>query len=711
MALAFVGAYSSIAAPPVAPVRMVADDYHGVKIGDPYRYFENFTDPEVQAWVKAQAQFADQTLQALPGRDALLERIRDLDTGAPYRISILHRWPNGDLHYLKTMAEENLEKLYFKDAKTGAERLLVDSEKRSDAGTGKHVSIEFARPSPDGRYVAYGLAASGSEQTTLHILDTLKSLDLPEKIERLEADYTLPYWLPDSSGFVYCQRRQLAVGSPATEGYKRTRACLHRLGTAAEDDPVLFAMGVSDTVAMAETDFPSLVLASGSKYIIGKIKHGDTDELTLFAAPLDSALAGNLVWKKICDPAEEVRDFAVHGEDIDLLTTKNAPHGKVVRTALANPEVAKAQIVLAPGEAILQRVWVARDGLYVGQLEAGLGGVVRIPFDPASKPSRLRLPASEQSAVPTAANPDVDGVLISTDSWTRAGKIYSYDPASNSLTDTLLKPRGKFDDVEGYESAEVQVSSHDGTKVPLSIIYKAGIKLDGSHPTLVNGYGSYGMSLPVRYSPNRIAWLEGGGVLAFAHVRGGGELGKEWHHGGRQSTKPNTWKDFIACCEYLVGKGYTSPAKLAGEGGSAGGILIGRAITERPELFAAAIIGVGCTDLLRMETTTNGVPNIAEFGTVTNVAGFKALLEMSPYEHAKSGVNYPAVLLTHGINDPRVEPWMSAKMTARLQAATASDNPILFRVDYDAGHGMGSTKIQRQKQLADEWAFLLWRMK
>ena len=236
------------------------------------------------------------------------------------------------------------------------------------------------------------------------------------------------------------------------------------------------------------------------------------------------------------------------------------------------------------------------------------------------------------------------------------------------------------------------------------------MKLDGSHPTLVSGYGGYGHIMSVQFNPMRLAWLERGGVLAFAHVRGGGEFGKEWHHAGQKQTKPNTWKDFIACCEYLVQKGYTKPAKLAGQGGSAGGILIGRSITARPDLFAAAIVSVGCEDMLRMETTTNGVPNIAEFGSTQSPEGFKSLLEMSSLHQVKDGTKYPAVLLTHGINDPRVEPWMSAKMTARLQTASTSNKPILFRVDYEAGHGMGSTKAQDQQQLTDGWAFLLWQM-
>jgi prolyl oligopeptidase len=243
--------------------------------------------------------------------------------------------------------------------------------------------------------------------------------------------------------------------------------------------------------------------------------------------------------------------------------------------------------------------------------------------------------------------------------------------------------------------------------VPLSIIGQSNLKLDGSHPTLLSGYGAYGFSNPMNFDPVQLAWLERGGVIAVAHVRGGGALGKEWHHAGRKQTKPNTWRDFIACGEYLVKQGYTSPGKLAGKGGSAGGILIGRAITERPDLFAAAQISVGCTDMLRFETTMNGPPNVPEFGSLAKEDEFRGLLAMSTLHHIKDGVKYPAIILTHGINDPRVEPWESAKAAARFQAATSSGKPVLFRVDYHSGHGIGSTRTQRHEELADVWAFML----
>ncbi|HEX5103199.1 MAG TPA: prolyl oligopeptidase family serine peptidase, partial [Pirellulaceae bacterium] len=335
----------------------------------------------------------------------------------------------------------------------------------------------------------------------------------------------------------------------------------------------------------------------------------------------------------------------------------------------------------------------------------------RLPFAQGESPPTIALPEGYSSAVLLAAQPDVPGAWLALASWCRARSIRRFDAHTQTLEESDLSPAGKFDGPPGFVSTEVMVKSHDGVLVPLTIVHRQDLELDGSHPVLLSGYGAYGFSVPVNYSPLQLAWLERGGIFARAHVRGGGEFGKEWHLAGQKATKPNTWKDFIACAEYLVAHRYTSPGKLAGAGGSAGGILIGRSITEHPDLFGAALVEVGVLDALRMETTTNGVPNIQEFGSVATRPGFDALLAMSALHHVRDGVKYPAVLLTHGINDHRVEPWMSAKMTARLQAATASGKPILLRIDYAAGHGasLGATKEQALAQLADQWSFLLWQ--
>ncbi len=696
--------------PPVAPVQVVTDHYHGTVIEDPYRYMEDFKDPAVQAWVNGQAEFADNVLQAIPGRDALLARIIELDAGAPYTLFGVTRLPSGQVFYFKQLAEENVAKVYWRERESGVERRLLDPETFPKPEAGGHHTISFFRVSPDGSKLLYGFAASGSEQTTLKVFDIASGQDLPDTIDRLESDYALPYWLPDGRSFVYSRRRQLPAGALPTDGYKFTQAFRHVIGDDPEQAEPVFANGAVGSPVMAEMDFPAVIVPLGSKWAIGQVKHGDETDISLYATLQATLGTPAMRWTKICDRSDLVTGFAVHGNDIFLLTAQDAPRFQVVRTSLEQPNLTAATVVVSTGPYVVNSVAAAEDALYVGILDGVPHKILRVPYADGAAPEAVELPAEEPSGSVVAARADISGVLVETRSWIRAGRLYRYDPDTRTLTDTRLLPQGKFDRPETLTSSEVLVPSHDGAKVPLSIVHRQDIRLDGTNPTLLSGYGAYGFTNSLRFDPTQLAWLERGGVIAVAHVRGGGALGKQWHHAGRKLTKPNTWKDFIACAEYLVNAGYTSPAKLAGKGGSAGGILIGRAITERPDLFAAAQISVGCTDMLRFETTMNGPPNIPEFGTVAKADEFRGLLAMSTFHQIKDGTKYPAVLLTHGINDPRVEPWESAKATARLQAATASGKPVLFRVDYHSGHGIGSTKRQRQEEQADVWSFFLWQL-
>ncbi len=715
MVLLSLATSSAQAAPPVAPIRDVIDSYWGKQVHDPYRYMEDLKSPEVQTWMKSQADYTDAALAKLPIRGELLARLEQLDAGAPFRITGLKRMKDGRLFYLKIRAEENVAKLYVRAANGGPERLLLDPG-AIPSTDGGHFSISWYVPSRTGARVIYGLAASGSEEDVLSCMDVATGKVLPDRIDRMEAGYTEPQWLPDGSGFYYSRLQKLAPGAPATDGYKLSKAHFHRLGTDPEKDPIVFATGLWPRVAIGDEDFPSIVLATGTPYAIGKIKHGDSNPLTLYAAPLGAKAdlvrrAGAAApWKMICDVADSVTDFTVHGDHIYLMSAKGAPRFKVVRTPLAAPDFAHAETVVAPSERVVDGLTATQDALYI-QFRSGAPSMVgRLAWQSSAKLSMLALPDGYPSARIVGARADGAGVLVRTAAWTRAGSTYAYDPVTDRFTDMQLMPVGKFDNVSGYESIEVEVPSHDGVLVPLSIVYKTGVKLDRSNPTYLSGYGAYGLSRDVGFSPTILAWLERGGVYAVAHVRGGGENGEAWHLAGQKLTKPNTWKDFIACGEYLIARGYTSHERLAGQGGSAGGILIGRAITERPDLFAAALLDVGSLDAVRAEFTTNGVPNIQEFGTVTREDEFRGLLEMSSYHHVKDGTKYPAVMLSHGINDPRVEPWMSAKMAARLQAATGSTKPVLLRMDYHAGHGIGSTKLQQLQGLADKYAFLLWQM-
>jgi prolyl oligopeptidase len=697
----------AVAQQPVAPVRDVTDEYYGIKVSDPYRYMEDLENPEVQEWIKGQAEYAQQVLGKIPHRDALLKRLEELDGGKSYRIFSIIRLKDGTVFYKKIKVGENISKLYVLYANNSAEKLLIDPEKIV-SNDDQHFSIEAYTPSPNGEYVVYGLAKGGSEETVLHILNIETGQHLAETIDNIETAYNKSRWLPNGSGFFYCRRQKLPDDAPETDIYKKTEVYFHKLDTAVENDKIIMGYGLSELVVLDVIDFPSIYIPAKSQYAIAKIKHGDATDIAIYTAPINTLLRKYIPWVNVCNFNDKVTNYAVHGSNIYLQTAKDASYFKVVQTSLSRPDFSKAENVLEIENLVVESITTARDALYAEMIDGGFNRIARLEYGANKEPELLDIPNNAAGYI-VSSNQQSDGILVYTNSWIKGSLIYKYDPRTSEFVDSGLMPIGEYDDLPGFTSSEVKVKSHDGVMVPLSIVHKSDIILDGNNPTLITGYGSYGFSYGVYFSPLRIAWLEQGGVYAVAHVRGGGEYGREWHLAGQKLNKPNTWKDFIACAEYLIEMGYTSNDLIAGQGGSAGGITIGRSITARPDLFAAAIIDVGSLDAIRFETTTNGVPNIPEFGTVTNEDGFKGLLEMSSYHHVKDGVYYPAVLLTHGINDPRVNPWMSAKMTARLQAATASDKPVIFRVDFDAGHGKGSTRNQYLEGLADKWAFLFWQ--
>ena len=504
--------------------------------------------------------------------------------------------------------------------------------------------------------------------------------------------------------------QKMLPGMAVTEREQKSKVYLHVVGTDPEKDRVIFGYDVSPRVKVLPNDLPFVYTQIGSPYAFGGLAHGVQNEITLYAAPIASLGSADIPWHKIVDVDDEVTDATPRGEDIYLITHKGALRFKIIRTSIANPDLAHAQVVVPETEAVIKSQTVASDAHYVFLLDGGIGKVLRIPYTSAGSttPQPVPLPLAGQVWA-DASDPRVPGILLGITSWTKASADYAYDPRTNLVTDTHLQPVGPYDNPTDIVSEEVKAPSYDGTMIPLSIVHRRDIKLDGSNPTLLEGYGAYGITLDPYFDPKLLAWLERGGVYAVAHVRGGGEYGEGWHLAGKLLTKHNTWRDFIAAGQYLVDHKYTSPARLAGEGGSAGGITIGRAITERPDLFGAALDDVGISDALRVETSPNGPPNTPEFGSTQTAEGYQALYEMSSYHHVKPGTPYPAVMVVTGINDPRVTPWEPAKMTAALQAATSSGKPVLLRVDYEAGHGMGSTKTQRERLLADQWSFLLWQ--
>src|SRR6266545_3173945 len=679
------------AKPPAAPVKNVSDTYFGTTVNDPYRYMEDMKSPEVADWMKAQADYTRDALAKIPQRDAVLKEVTTFGDAAAARVTSVQITGN-NVYYLKRKADENIPQLYVREGFAGNERLLVDPDKLP-APEGKHYAVDYFAASPDNRYIAYGISIGGSEESVLHVIEL--------------ATFGSPSWLPDGR-LLYNRLQKLAASAAVTEKYINSRAYVHALGTNPDDDAPLLGAGLAPGIAMEPAEIPIVASPIGSKYVIGLVINGVQNEFRLYVAPL-SALAGDKTpWIKVVDNADDVTGFDVEGDNLYLLDHKNASRFKVVSVPLAKPDLATAVSVVPQSEAVVTGIAAAKDALYVRRMNGGVSDLLRVPYASAAKPILVKLPyPGDVDGLST--DPRRPGALFKLGGWTRFGGYYAYEPGVGKVVDTRLQPQGKYDNPPNLVSTEVKVKAKDGTLVPLSIVHAKGLTLDGSNPTILYGYGAYGISETPFYRPTFLPWFNRGGVLAVAHVRGGGEYGEDWHKAGYKLTKPNTWNDAIACAEWLIAHKYTSPAKLAIMGGSAGGIFVGRSITERPDLFGAAIDEVPVSDLVRMEFSSNGVPNIPEFGTVKEPDGFKGLLEMSSYHHVKEGVKYPAILLITGVNDPRVDSWQASKMAAQLQAASASDKPILLRIDYDAGHGFGSTKKSQYEERADLLAFLLWQ--
>ncbi|HEV8335761.1 MAG TPA: prolyl oligopeptidase family serine peptidase [Candidatus Polarisedimenticolia bacterium] len=692
--------------PPIAPVRKVVDDYFGIKVTDPYRYLENLQDQEVQAWLKAQNDFTKATLGRQRARASLLARVKELDESAPGRVGGIRRLPAGPIFYLKALSKESVFKLVMRDHGAGEERVLVDPEGMADGGP-PH-TIDYYTPSDDGNYVAYGVSPGGSGESVMRILDTPTRQNTAEIIDRAEFGDHIG-WRPDGRSFFYNRLQATPTNSPPSEKYLRSRVYLHVVGADPAKDVPAFGFGVSPRVRLEPADIPWIMTAPGSRHVLGIVQHGVQNEVTVYVAPLDSVATPDTPWRKVCDVEDDVTSVALRGDDLYLMTHKNASRFKVIHTRASKPDLGRADVILAPSEAVVTDLAVAHDALYVRIRDGAGGRLLRVPFAAGAKPEPVELPSDTSIGI-EPSDPRIPGVVFIGMGWTRAPRVFAYDPRTKRVANLGLLPAGTFDSPPSLEALEVKVRSADGTMIPLSIIHTRGLTLDGSHPTRLYGYGAYGISIDPYYDPKSLAWLERGGVYAVAHVRGGGEYGEDWHQAGRKLTKPNSWRDFIACAEYLIARKFTSPAHLAAEGRSSGGALVGRVITERPDLFGAAILEAGDTDSLRTELMETGPANIPEFGTVKERDGFKALYDMSAYAHVIEGARYPAVMLLTGIKDHNVAPWQPAKMAARLQAATTGGRPVLLRVEYESGHGIASTRKQWQEQLADKLAFLFWQL-
>ncbi len=739
IALLGTAAASGLPPPPETPVETIVETHFGTFVDDRFRWLEDLEAPATRDWFIAQDAYARDLLARLPGREALRAQLAELSAADTRMYDA--RWGGERLFYLKRGPNDNQFKLYWRQGLTGAEKLLVDPT-RLDTAAGPAAIGDFA-PSPNGKRVVFGSSVGGSEDTTLAVLDVDSGATLGAPIPR--ADLASLSWRFDSTVLYYNQLPARRATDDPADKYRDSRAYARSFGVdGVAVERAVLGRGLAEAIVVGRDDIPNVHASPVSSYAIGSIKHGDANELSLYAAPLGRVDGPATPWRKVVDRSQGVIAFELRGEWLYLLTSEDAPGYQVRRWSLASGlpyALAQAEVVLPAGERIVTGIGVASDALYVTAREAGYSRLLRLEFNvktpsraapaPAKRGAKAKTPAAAlpktagiargsdlrlpyQGAIQELrADPLRAGALLRLSGWTESPAYYLADGKSGAVTRTALLTPSRAD-FSNVTVTVVRASSHDGVAVPLSIIHAKGAPRDGRAPLLIDAYGAYGISQEPYFQRTLLAWLERGGVFAVAHVRGGGELGKPWHLGGQKATKPNTWRDVIACADYLVRERWTTPERLALSGGSAGGIAVGGALIERPGLFRAVVSQVGIHDALRAELGPNGPPNIEEFGSVETLEGFTALQAMSSYHRVQDGIVYPAALFTTGYNDPRVEPWQPGKMAARLQAASAAagaaGRPVLLRVDFDGGHGIGATQRQALDEQTDVYSFLLWQL-
>ena len=680
---------------PATPKKPVVEEFHGVKITDDYRWLEDWNDSKVRDWSEAQNRAARAYLDGLPAREPIRKWLREVSNKSSLSYSRVQS-KNNVFFAMKTQPPKNqpfLVTLASLDD-LSSERVLLDPNQLNPKGT---TAIDFYVPSLDGRFVAVSLSEGGSEDGTVHVYDVGAGKETGDVVPRVNGGTAggSVAWVGDGSGFFYTHYPREGE-RPKEDMAFYQQVYFHKMGTPTASDS--YAIGKAFP-RIAEIQ---LKTSPNGRYVLAVAANGDGGEFAHYVRDLKSG--GTDVWTQLTEFSDKVIGAEFEKEQyLYLLSRKNAPRGKVLRVPLAKPSLTNAETVVPEGARAIEGLVPSATLLYVIDSD---GGPSRVRIFDQHGEAKGEVPILPVSAVYGAFSPKGDELVFGNESYLAPGARYRYDAATGKVSRTAMVQTSPVDfgDVEAVREWAV---SKDGTKIPISILRRKGIKLDGSSPTLLTGYGGYGFSETPSFDQNLRLWLDRGGVYADASIRGGGEYGEEWHLAGNLTRKQNVFDDFAACAKHLLEAGYTKPEKLAILGGSNGGLLMGAELVQHPTMFHAVVSFVGVYDMLRNETITeNAVFNITEYGTVKDPEQFKALYAYSPYHHVVDGTAYPAVLFLTGANDPRVNPANSRKMTARLQAATSSHSPVLLRTSSTSGHGVDTGLDERIEENADMWAFL-----
>lgn len=691
---------------PITKTVDVSDTYFGKELKDPYRWLEEIKNDEVVKWFHDEADYTNAVLNSIPGKQTLFDELKELSKVKSASYGVFNVI-GGVSFFSKRLPGEQTGKLYRRTGDNGQDELLFDPENFvKDKIFDYYIDVNKT-----GTHILLNLTEKGKELGDMYFMD-LKTKNILSDTIRNSSGFFLD---SDTNIVVYIKNKTGDIHDPEVNLDMKTM--LHTIGDKVENDKVIASRETHPELHFTRSDVAYVDTFVKSLFMI--LQKMDVDaNVELFYAPLAGLESNNLKWNPLCDKSEEIvqgmsfggTSFVVRENHMYANTTKGNDLGKVIMIDLQSPDFSNPGII-----------YESTDNWKVEGLSESKDYMVIILSKNNVEYKNLKYKFStkelSEAIIPLKGTVVMfplnsfsnEGLVINT-SWTEPMNYYKYDLLTDEFSKSPFYVNTPYPGIQNLSVEEVEVASDDGTMIPLSIVYdKTKLKKDGSNILLLSGYGSYGISIPPNFSYYDIPLLQRGVVLAIAHVRGGGEKGKMWHQAGQKATKPNTWKDFNVCAEYLIDNHYTSPEHLACEGGSAGGILIGRAITERPDLYKAAVPMVGSLNPVRMELTTNGPLNIPEFGTMTDSIESRALIEMDAMHNIKPGTKYPAQLITTGFNDPRVTSWIPAKYAATMQKMNVGDAPVLLYVDFDSGHFDGTTIDESFKKQSDIMAFILWQ--
>lgn len=673
---------------------MVTDDYYGTKVDDPYRWMESGKDPRWMPWLKAQAAYTESVMSKLPGRAALLRDIQAL-SGEQTAYRMVRKSGNTLFIQRRDPGAEDT-RIYVREGKA-AERLLLDPAKVLDTPQ----ALDWWNLSPNGKLLAVGLSKRGSEASVLHLVEVSSGKLMPTRIPA--TDFGHVEWLPDSSGFAYMR----FVGEQGTPTYYLNNEMrLHRIGMGRDDgsaDPLLLPRD-KPPIPLTPNEFAFIGITEQSPVATLAILDGRR-EFQLYVTSREAVLAGTPAWTKVGGYDEQIERMGVRDDELWLLSTKGASNGRLLVTSARKPDLTTAKTITIPGNPVIESIAVTRRAVLAWTVEGNQMGLWRVAMN--AKPQRIALPFAGSLMMLSAVNATGEA-YFSLASWLNPPAVYHLD-GGGKLRPTGLASRPAGYDPARYEAKSLFATARDGTRIPYTIVSRKGRQAAGPGPLLIDAYGSYGMANMPFFQSALMPLLDRGASYVMAHVRGGGEYGRDWHYGGRGPTKANTWNDAIAVAEALVRDKVTTPALMSIIGTSAGGVMVGQAINTRPDLFTGAIANVGFMNPVRYVSEQNNA-DIPEWGgPITDAATFKTMFDLDPYQHIKPGTAYPATLVVSGLNDPRAATFHSAKYAARLAAATKSGEPVLLRIDFGAGHGMGSTRTQRDALWTDIYSFVLWQ--